>query len=98
MSHRCNNQPIDVNEILIPPYPTQFYQIKISYQKGKEAARNHYYGEDTVDLPYGVKSWNVYPYQVTRPSAYYSWLAGFHEEFANLVREFGEFQESDGES
>lgn len=93
MSFRYSNKPIDVNEIPVMPYPTPKYALDNCFKLGKEAARNHYFGESTADLPYGIKSWSVYPYQIQRPAAFHCWMAGFYEQWSSLVNEHGAFVE-----
>lgn len=93
MTHRCNNQPIDTANLVIPVFGVEKRQLDKCFHEGGKAAENHYYGESTEDLPYGVKTWSTYPYQVTRPEAYHSWMAGWHNKWGQLVREFGPITE-----
>jgi hypothetical protein len=78
---------IDTNLIAIPMWATPEHSIKKAYNDGKKHALNHYYGEEcNPDWPCGVKSWAVNPYSENRPSAFCSWMAGFMEQWAELVR------------
>lgn len=97
MTHRCNNKPIDTANLTVPVFGVERRQLNTCFDEGMTAAVNHYYGESTEDLPYGIKGWNTYPYQVTRPEAHYSWMAGFHFKWGELVREFGKVEVGDEE-
>jgi len=79
---------IDTKLIPIPMWPTSDHKVKKAYSDGKLHAINHYNNEDPD--PYwndGVKSWAINPYAESRPAAYYSWIGGFMEQWADLVRE-----------
>lgn len=79
---------IDTKTIPVPMWPTEDYKVKKAYNDGKLHATNHYFDEEIdPDWPYGVKSWAVNPYSENRPAAYYSWIAGFNEGWADLVRD-----------
>jgi len=78
---------IDTKSIVIPMWETPEHKIKKAFNDGKKHALNHYYNEECdPDWPCGIKSWTVNPYSENRPSAFYSWIAGFSEEYARLVR------------
>ena len=79
---------INTSEIKIPLWPTPKHKIEKAFKDGQRHATNHYYKEDpNPDWPFGVKSWSVNPYSENRPAAFYSWLAGFSEQWAELVRQ-----------
>jgi len=78
---------VDTNLIQIPQWKTPDHAIARAFSDGKKHAVNHFYGEEpNKDWPYGVKSWAVNPCTENRPGAFYSWLAGFCEQWAELVR------------
>jgi hypothetical protein len=79
---------IDTATIKIPRWPTPQHKVTKAFNDGKLHALNHYYDEEPdPDWPYGVKSWSVNPYSENRPAAFYSWIAGFCEQWADLVRD-----------
>lgn len=90
MSKQDNKQDIftiDTRAIAIPMWETPDHKIKKAFNDGRRHALNHYHGEPpNPDWPCGVKSWAVSPYTECRPSAFHSWIAGFSEEHARLVR------------
>lgn len=78
---------VDVKLIPIPQWKTPDHAIARAFKDGKLHATNHFYGEEpNPDWPYGVKSWAVNPCTENRPGAFYAWLAGFCEQWAELVR------------
>lgn len=78
---------VDTKNIPIPLWPTPDHKIKKAFNDGKLHATNHYYGEEVdPDWPFNVKSWAVNQYSENRPGAFYSWIAGFEEQWADLIR------------
>lgn len=80
-------QKINTKNIPIPLWATEDHKVHKAYNDGKRHANSHYFEEAIdPDWPYNVKSWAVNPYSENRPAAFYSWMAGFCEEWSNLVR------------
>jgi len=78
---------IDTKTVPIPLWPTPDHKITKAFKDGARHATNHFYEEEPdPDWPFGVNSWAINPYTENRPGAFYSWIAGFCEEWANLKR------------
>lgn len=78
---------IDTKTIAIPMWSTPDHKVIKAYKDGKRHATNHFYDEERdPDWPYNVHSWSVNPYSENRPAAFHSWIAGFCEQWAELVR------------
>lgn len=90
MSNNRKVVAMDIMEadlIPIPMWETPPHKITRALNDGKMHARNHYNNEEAdPDWQFGVNSWAVNPYAECRPATFYSWRAGFCEEWANLKR------------
>ena len=79
---------INTKDIKVLPWPTPDHKIKKAFSDGKKHAVNHWHGEEADrDWPFGVKSWSVNPYNASRPAVFHSWIAGFSEQWAELLRQ-----------
>lgn len=74
---------VNVNDIPVPMWETPEHKIKKAFNDGVTHANNHWNNEITEEE---MKSWAINPYTKNRPSVYYSWIAGFYEQWANLKR------------
>ena len=78
---------IDTKKINVAEWATPDHKIKKAFSDGKLHAINHWYDEEpNPDWPFNVKAWNVNQYSENRPGAFYSWIAGFEEQWGELVR------------
>jgi hypothetical protein len=79
---------IDTSKIIVPMWATPDYKLTKAINDGKKHAINHWYGEEAdKKWHHSVKSWAINPYAESRPSAFHCWIAGFSEQWAELVRD-----------
>ena len=79
---------MDTSKIAVPQWATPCYKIKRALEDGKLHATNHFFSEEkNPDWPFGVNSWSINPYTIDRPGAFYAWVAGFCEQWGELVRQ-----------
>ena len=72
----------------IAAWATPPHLLEKAFKEGKRHATNHYYGEaPNPEWPFNVKSWSVNIYSEKRPGAFYSFIAGFCEQWGELIRQ-----------
>lgn len=77
---------VDVTKLKPLAYPTEDYKVRNAFKLGREHARN-FFNDEEADPDWAIgTTWAHCPYTECRPSVFHSWIGGFCEQYAELIK------------